>query len=168
MLLYIAATNRVVNVVVVVERGEEGKPLRVQRPVYYVSEVLTESKERYPHYQKLVYGVYMASRKLKHYFQEHEITVVSDAAIGKIIRNSEATGRVAKWAIEMVAHSINCESRHAIKSQCLADFVVDWIESQDMTRKPDPKYWKMYFDGSKMINGSGSGVILVSPKGDRL
>ena len=37
-----------------------------------------------------------------------------------------------------------------------------------MTRKPDPKYWKMYFDGSKMINGSGAGVILVSPKGDRL
>jgi ribonuclease HI len=26
----------------------------------------------------------------------------------------------------------------------------------------------MFFDGSKMIHGSGAGVILVSPKGDRL
>ena len=41
MLLYVAATNRVVSVVVVVEREEEGKV--VQRPVYYLSEVLSLS-----------------------------------------------------------------------------------------------------------------------------
>ena len=35
MLLYLAPTNRVVSVVVVVEREEEGKT--VQRPVYYLS-----------------------------------------------------------------------------------------------------------------------------------
>ena len=52
----------------VVERKEEGKEYPVQRPVYYVSEVLIESKQRYPHWQKLVYGVFMASRKLKDYF----------------------------------------------------------------------------------------------------
>ena len=60
---------------VVVERKEAGKEYPVQRPVYYVSEVLIESKQRYPHWQKL--GVFMASRKLKHYFQGHPITVVS-------------------------------------------------------------------------------------------
>ena len=42
MLLYIAATNRVVSAVIVVERDEEGKS--VQRPVYYLSEVLSVSK----------------------------------------------------------------------------------------------------------------------------
>ena len=57
MLLYIAATNRVVSAVVVVEREEEGK--LVQRPVYYLSEVLATSKQNYPHYQKMTYGVYM-------------------------------------------------------------------------------------------------------------
>ena len=155
MLLYIVATNRVVSVTMVVERKEEGKAQSVQRPVYYVSEVLTESKERYPHYQKLVYGVYMAARKLRHYFQEHEITVVSSAPVGEIIRNREATGRVAKWAIEMAAHSIKYEPRKAIKSQALVDFINDWTEMQEMTRKPDSLYWKMYFDGSKLIDGSG-------------
>jgi len=128
-MLYIAATNRVVSVVMVVECIEEGKAQSVQGPVYFISEVLTESKQRYPHYQNLVNGVYMASRKLRHYFQEHEITVVSNAAIGEIVRNSEATGRVAKWAIEMAAHSINYQLRRAIKAQCLADFIVDWTES---------------------------------------
>ena len=61
-----AATNQVVSVVVVVEREEEGKT--VQRPVYYLSEVMSLSKQNYPHYQKMVYGVYMAAKKLKHYF----------------------------------------------------------------------------------------------------
>jgi hypothetical protein len=85
MLLYIAATNRVVSAVVVVERQEEGKAHSVQRPVYYVSEVLTDSKQRYPHYQKLAYGVFLSARRLKHYFQEHSITVVSTAPLGDII-----------------------------------------------------------------------------------
>ena len=66
MLLYVAATNRVVSVVVVVEREEEGTT--VQRPVYYLSEVISMSKQNYPHYQKMTYGVYMAAKKLKHYF----------------------------------------------------------------------------------------------------
>jgi hypothetical protein len=64
MLLYIAATPRVVSVVIMVE----GKELSVQRPVYYLSEVLTLSKQNYPHYQKVAYGMYMAARKPKHYF----------------------------------------------------------------------------------------------------
>src|SRR3954466_14149909 len=53
MLLYIAATNRVVSVVVVVERNEGDKS--IQRPVYYLSEVLSASKQNYPHYQKMAY-----------------------------------------------------------------------------------------------------------------
>ena len=73
MLLYIAATNKVVSIVMVVERPEENQEHLVQRLAYFVSEVLTESKQRYPHYQKLAYGAFLASRKLRHYFQEHPL-----------------------------------------------------------------------------------------------
>lgn len=68
MLLYVAANSRVVSTVAAVERKEEGKEYPFQRPVYYVSEDLTESKQRYPQWQKLVFGVFMVSRKMKHYF----------------------------------------------------------------------------------------------------
>jgi hypothetical protein len=44
MLLYIAATTMVVSAAIIVEREEEGHIFRVQRPVYYVSEVLSDSK----------------------------------------------------------------------------------------------------------------------------
>ena len=104
MLLYIAATNRVVSAVVVVEREENGKT--VQRPVYYLSEVISASKQNYPHYQKMTYGLYMAAKKLKHYFQEHPITVVCTAPISEILGNKDASGRVGKWAIELDRKSV--------------------------------------------------------------
>ena len=68
----------------------------------------------------------------------------------------------------MAAHSIKYEPCKAIKSQALVDFINDWTEMQEMTQKPNSLYWKMYFDGSKLIDGSGAGVVLVSPKGDKL
>jgi diketogulonate reductase-like aldo/keto reductase len=108
---------------------EEGKELPVQRLVYYLSEVLTLSKQNYPHYQKVAYDVYMAARKLKHYFEEHPITVVSTTPLSEIIRCKEATSRVAKWANKLAAHTILYKARMTIKSQILADFFADWGEN---------------------------------------
>jgi hypothetical protein len=65
LLLYIAATQQVVSTVLVVERSEEGKALGVQRPVYFISEVLSPTKQRYPHYQKLANSVFTTARKLR-------------------------------------------------------------------------------------------------------
>jgi hypothetical protein len=47
LLLYLAATTHVVSTAIVVERQEDGHTYLVQRPVYFVSEVLSESKARY-------------------------------------------------------------------------------------------------------------------------
>ena len=48
LLLYIAVTTQVVSAVLVVEQEEEGHALKVQRPVYFISEVLSDSKTCYP------------------------------------------------------------------------------------------------------------------------
>jgi hypothetical protein len=166
--MYMAATNRVINIVIVVECKEEAQEYGVQRPVYYVCEVLTESKQRYPHYQKLAYGVFLASRKLRYYFYDHKITVVSKAPLKDIINNSDATGRVANWATELASFDIDYKPRTAIKSQALAEFMADWKEAQEITLIPEPKQWVIHFDGSKLLHGSGAGVTLKSPKGDEL
>ena len=46
MLLYIASTTQVISTVLIVEREEAGKIHGVQRPVYYLSEVLTLAKQQ--------------------------------------------------------------------------------------------------------------------------
>jgi dsDNA-binding SOS-regulon protein len=46
LLLYIAATHQVVSTILVVERSKEGKAHGVQRPVYFISEVLSPTKQR--------------------------------------------------------------------------------------------------------------------------
>jgi hypothetical protein len=73
----------------------------IQKPVYYVSEVLHEAKTRYLERHKLLYAVLVASRKLCHYFQAHRVVVVTSFLLRAILHNSNATGNIAKWAAEL-------------------------------------------------------------------
>jgi hypothetical protein len=64
ILLYISATTQVVSAVLVVEREEPGRPQKVQQLVYFISEVLSDSKKCYSEMQKLVYAILMTKHKL--------------------------------------------------------------------------------------------------------
>jgi hypothetical protein len=111
LLLYLAATTHVVSTTIIIERQEDGHAYPVQRPVYFVSEVLLESKARYQPVQKLLYAVLITSRKLRHYFQEYSISVITDYPLGDILRNQDATGRISKWAVELGALTIDFKPR---------------------------------------------------------
>jgi hypothetical protein len=67
----------------------------------------------------------MVAKKLKHYFQEHPIRVVAEAPISEIISNQDASGQIAKWAIELSPYTSPYEKRDTIKSQVLADFFIE-------------------------------------------
>ena len=110
----------------------------------------------------------MTARKLRHYFMEHPIIVISEAPLKNILTNPDATGRVSQWAIELAPRDISYASRNHIKSQVLPDFLVDWMQAQTPPAPDTSGTWTMYFDGSKKNSGAGAGVILISPQGDRL
>jgi len=164
LLLYVASTTQVVSAAVV-ERQEEGHALPVQRPVYFVSEVLSETNARYPRIQKLIYAVILARRKLQHYFLGHPITMVSSFPLGEIIQSREATGRIAKWSVELMSETLTYAPRKAIKSQALVDFVAEWTDSQLPPTQVQSELWMMYFDGSLMMTGAGAGLLFISPLG---
>ena len=67
-----------------------------------------------------------------------------------------------------MSHDIRYIPGTAIKSQALADFIVEWTEVQLLTPDVTHEYWTMYFNGSVMAPGSGARVVLISPDGSRL
>ena len=101
----------------------------MQRPVCFVSAVLRDAQERYPEIQKLLLRVLLASRKLRHYFEAHRITVVTSYSLERVLRNHSATGRVAEWAPELSGFDLHFANAQAIKSKALVDFVVEWTST---------------------------------------
>jgi ribonuclease HI len=153
----------VVSAAIVVERTKEGHTLPVQRPVYYINKVLSETKARYSQIQKLLYAVVLARRKLQHYFETHPVTIVSSFPLGEIIRNPDAAGRITKWSMELMGETLAYAPRKAIKSQILADFVAEWTDLQLPPLQIQAECWTLYVDGSVMKTGAGAGQLFVSP-----
>jgi hypothetical protein len=93
-----------------------GRVRTVQRPVYYISEVLHEAKMRYLEVHKLLYIVLITSRKLHHYFQAHKILMVSSYPLRVMLHNPNVIGNIAKWVAELAEFELDFVSRHAVKS----------------------------------------------------
>jgi hypothetical protein len=94
--------------------------------------------------------------------------MVTSFGLEEIIRNQLATGRIAKWVLDLMGFDVQYVPQTAIKSQALADFVAEWSKTQQPPPPATHEHWSMYFDDSFTFNGARGGVVLISPKGDRL
>jgi ribonuclease HI len=65
-----------------------------------------------------------------------------------------------------MGETISFAPRKAIKSQVLADFVAEWVDTQLPTAPIQPELWTMFFDGSLMKTGAG--LLFISPLGKHL
>ena len=72
-----------------------------------------------------------AARKLKPYFQSHQVVVRTDVPIRQILHKPDLAGRMVAWAVELSEFGLVYEQRKAIKAQALADFVVEMTRTDD-------------------------------------
>ncbi|KAK4403978.1 Ribonuclease HI [Sesamum angolense] len=72
---------------------------------------------------------------------------------------------MVKWAVELSEYGIEYHPRSAIKAQALVDFVVEMTAEEGEHKQ---QWWKLFVDGSSTLQGSGAGVILETPQGDKI
>jgi hypothetical protein len=105
LLPYVMETPQVVSTPVV-EREELRHMYKVQRPIYYISKVLSDYEIRYNQVQKQLYAISIMKHKLLHYFESHPIHVATSFGLGEIVADRLSVGRIAKWPLELMGLNI--------------------------------------------------------------
>jgi len=158
--LYVAVSQAAVSSVLIKEdRGE-------QKPIFYTSRRMTGPETRYPTLEKMALAVVEAARKLRPYFQSHSVEVLTDQPLRTILQNTNRSGRLTKWAIELGELDIIYKNRTAAKSQVLADFLVELAPELEQDLALPSLNWTLHVDGSSTNKGAGAGVQLQSPTGE--
>ncbi|XP_061341625.1 uncharacterized protein LOC133287940 [Gastrolobium bilobum] len=107
-----------------------------QQLIYFVGRTLQGPELRYQKLEKVAFALLTTARRLRPYFQGHRVIVRTNQPI-----------------------------RQAIKSQALADFILELTPSKEKGEENED-LWTIYVDGSSNSKGSGAGVIVESPEGE--
>jgi ribonuclease HI len=107
----------------------------------------------------------MAARKLRHYFEDHRIRVITNQPLNDLFTNKQASTRIIKWVAELSEYTVDFERRSAIKSQVLADFVVDWTSPTHNPGKDIVTPWVVHCDGAWCDKGVGISTIIITLAG---
>jgi hypothetical protein len=129
-----------------VQEKEQGGKLK-QIPLYFALEALSVSKIFYSDLEKIAYAIIMAARKLGHYFEGHRIRVITNQPLNDLFANREASTQIIKWGAKLSEYIVDVKRRSAIKSQVLADFVVDWTSPTQNLDEEIPTPWIVQCDG---------------------
>ena len=105
----------------------------------------------------------VVARKLKPYFDAHQIIVLTDLSLKKSLNKIERSERLAKLAIELNGYRIKYQARTAIKGQALADIFAECTHSPELRK--DATIRQLLTNGSSRNVGVGDGVVLISPEG---
>ena len=100
--------------------------------------------------------------------------VLTDQPFWQVLLKHEMFERLVQWAVELSEFDIQYQTRPAIKSQVLADFVIECIvpsgdsevEQEEIhSNKPMPSIqpWILYIDRSSTLSTSRVRIILISP-----
>jgi len=116
--------------------------------------------------EKMALAIITSARKLRPYFQSHTIEVLSNQPLRTVMQNTNQSGRLTKWAVELSEHDIVYKNRTAAKSQVLADFLIELTPELEQDLVLPSLNWILHVDGSSMNKGSGAGVHLQSPTGE--
>ena len=146
-----------------------------ERAIYYLSRTLISYEMNYSIIEKACLAVVFVSQKLRHYMLAHTTRLVAKIDPLKYLLSKAAlTGRLAKWVMVLSEFDIQYVERKAIKGQVIADQLAEAPMQSSLPLNidfPDEsiltltrKTWVMFFDGSFTQQGSGAGILFITPQ----
>ncbi|GJX88637.1 reverse transcriptase domain-containing protein [Tanacetum coccineum] len=174
-MLCLRQRNETISSVLLVER--EG----VQIPVSYVSRPLQGMEICYTPTEKMVQILIHTTRSLRTIFRKHKVNVVTDGPMEEILKLSKKEGRLAKWAAEIRTYDISYIPRKEAEGSVVKKFSGQGEQVQETLDEneggtlnpnkelqakstPTPRAWRLYLGKETIEEGSGVGIILVSPE----
>ena len=112
------------------------KTLNGQFLVYYVNKELHNLEFNYSRIEKLAYILLMASRKLRQYFQNHHIIILTDQPLQKVLQKMTTSSRMVRWNIKLNEYSLDFLPRQSVKAQSKM-FFLEFSELETRTTISD-------------------------------
>ena len=85
--LHLAISDFSISIALVRERD------RIQQPVYYCNRALRGAKERYPKMEQLILALVTTARRLRPYFQAHNIEILTEHPMKQILHKHVEVSR---------------------------------------------------------------------------
>ncbi|CAL9024921.1 unnamed protein product [Prunus brigantina] len=180
LLLYLLVSSTAVSSVLI------RRPEKAELLIFYVSKALQSAELRYSPLEQLALALAVSARRLRPYFQAHEITFLTNQPIRQVLQKPKTSGRLVKWAIELGEFDIQFKPRPAEKGQAVADFISEltppppsetscpnavMVEPEKMDAErfdPSVLLWILHVDGSAKQLGCGAGLVLTTPDGSKV
>ena len=107
------------------------------------------------------------------------MVILTNKLLRHVLQKHEMSGHLIQWTMELSKFDIQYNPRSAIKSQALANFIIEYTIPddappvyQERTTKKDPgpssQPWIQHRDGSSTLSASGAKVILTNPTGEAI
>ena len=155
------------------------KETRKENAIYYISKKMLPYEEKYLPLEKTCVALVWATRKLRHYMLAYKVLLIARMdPLKYLMEKLVQDGKIAKWVLFLSEFDIKYVTQKFVKGTTIANHLIhrspeeaeeiqgDFLDEDIMGIQVES--WKMYFDGATNQNGSGIGVLLISPKGTHI
>lgn len=172
-ILYISTTYIALGALLA-QNNEQGR----ERAIYYINRKLVGYELNYSLIEWACLAIVFASQNLRHYMLRQKKMLISKIdPLKYLLSRAALTGCLAKWVMILSEFDIEYVDQKAIKGQVIADqsaeapilddhpMLIDFLD-EAIFNIDIANEWNLYFEGSHTRNGSGVGIMFITPQGD--
>ena len=175
LLLYLTTTDTAMKALL----AQYLEETRKENAIYYISKKMLPYEDNYSSFEKTCVALLWAIHKLRHYMFAYKVLLIARMDLLQyLMEKLVQDGKTAKWVLLLSKFDIKYLTQKSMKGRAITDHLThcspkkaeeiqgDFPDEDIMGIEVGSR--KMYFDGTTNKNGSGIGVLLISPKGTHI